>query len=315
VLAEIGAHLQPIERQLILSTNAGMLGFQGRFIELEQVLNETELSWVRKVELAPEEYYFMDPATHGLSMRMALQAATGRNKAFAKTCDEVIERLESIGPIGSLICMTMMIYSRYVAADWDALPSDLARFDATVSRIEGAAHYRNLSRLVAARMRTRAGDRAALDEVAEVMGGAEVEFALQHLPRYQMIAGDAHADVGDAETARAYYAQSLKGGPCGSQQWLRSEVLCRLGSLAAGVGSAAEAERLFVDALQTAQTQGASLFELRAALALARSGGDEALGALEKICDRLEEGGPDVVAARKLLAERAGPRRKLARRR
>jgi tetratricopeptide (TPR) repeat protein len=184
-----------------------------------------------------------------------------------------------------------------------------------VSRIEGAAHYRNLSRLVAARMRTRAGDRAALDEVAEVMGGAEVEFALQHLPRYQMIAGDAHADVGDAETARAYYAQSLKGGPCGSQQWLRSEVLCRLGSLAAGVGSAAEAERLFVDALQTAQTQGASLFELRAALALARSGGDEALGALEKICDRLEEGGPDVVAARKLLAERAGPRRKLARRR
>jgi tetratricopeptide (TPR) repeat protein len=313
VLAEIGPQLQPIERQLILSTNAGMLGFQGRFVELARVLDETELSWARQVELAPEEYYFMDPATHGLAMRLVLLVALGKHDDFARTCDRTIARLESIGPIGSLICMTMLIYARYVAGDWAAIPTDLARFDDNVSRIEGATHYRNLSRLVTARLRSRVGDRAAVEEVAEVMDGAEVEFALQHLPRYQMIAGDAYADLGEIETARAYYGETLKGGPYGSQQWLRSEVLRRLGDLAAGADAVDEARRLYLDALQTAQTQGAPLFELRAALALARLGGAESLAKLREVCGRFEEGGPDVAAARRFLAKRSDRRRKGAR--
>jgi class 3 adenylate cyclase len=302
VLEELGPDIEPVERALVRSTLLGMLEFQGRFIEMATVLKETELSWARQTELAPEEYYFMDPATHGLTGHMVLSLVNGCGPSWTAACDHVRARLDAMGPIGSVICVTMLIYINYVAGAWEAMPEELARFDDTISRIEGAAHYRNLSRLVAARLRTMAGHADALEEVANVMSGVDVQFAQQHLPRYQMIAGDAFADVGEAETARGYYTEALKGGRYGSQQWLRSEVLRRQGDLARPA-STDEARKLYMDALETARQQGALLFELRAALALAEIGGVEDQLVLRRVCDRFQEDGASLAEARRFLAE------------
>lgn len=213
--------------------------------------------------------------------------------------------------MGEVIGLTMLIYTRYLANDWEALPADLALFEEVVSRIEGAAHYLNLSRLVRARLETRVGVRSALTQVVEVMNASTVNFALQHLPRYQMIAGDAHADLGDAENARLYFNEALKGGPHGSQQWLKSELLRRLGDLAA-LTEPELARAFYTDAVSTAHSQQALLFELRAALAISRFRNDDGKGVeLRSICDRFEEEGDELTEAFAYLGE--APRREGAR--
>jgi class 3 adenylate cyclase/tetratricopeptide (TPR) repeat protein len=304
VLDDLGPHLTPVEHALIYDVCSSMLFWQGRFAEAAVAHEETRICWAEPINFAPEEYYFMDGAVQGVIAQMELMLVTGRYQAWLEARQDTSDRLETMSPMGAVICLTMLIYTRYVAADWESRPAELARFDAAISRIEGAAHYRNLSRLVGARLKTRGGYRAALDDVAAVMGGAEIAFALQHLPRYQMIAGDAYADAGEPDQARAYYEGSLKGGPHGSQQWLRSEVLRRLGDLAVKTFPL-DAERLYVQARGVARSQGALLFELRSSLSLARLGGTDALVELAEVCDRFSAPGPELEAARRFLDTQA----------
>jgi tetratricopeptide (TPR) repeat protein len=306
VLEDLAAQLTPIEQALIRSICAAMQFWQGRFAEATDAHESTRLCWAEPIELAPAAYYFMDGAVQGLITQMVLTLVKGQHQAWLAARQNTSQRLESMSPMGAVIGLTMLIYTRYVAGDWEALPLELARFDAAISRIEGAAHYRNLSRLVAARLATRAGDRAAPTSLSAAMGGAEVAFALQHLPRYQMIAGDAYADAGELDQARSYFQESLKGGPHGSQQWLRSEVLRRLGDLAAG-DARGEAERLYSEARDVARAQGALLFELRATFRLAQLSGGATVGELAAVCERFTESGPEVDAARRFLDQQAEP--------
>ncbi len=148
----------------------------------------------------------------------------------------------------------------------------------------------------------------AIDQILE---RPSVAFAMQHLPRYLMIAGDAHADAGNAERARICFDEALKGGQFGSQQWLRSELQRRVGDLALP----AEPEQAlahYEQALATAREQQALLFELRAAARLAplwreRGRAAKAAELLDAICTRFSEPCVELDEARQMAGELRGP--------
>jgi tetratricopeptide (TPR) repeat protein len=181
----------------------------------------------------------------------------------------------------------------------------------TISMIEGADYYMDQVRLVNARLDLLEGRSGVAETVDEIMSRPSVTFAKQHIPRYQLIAGDIHAGLGDHDRALAYYLEALQGGTFGSQQWLRSEVERRLGHLFKD-NNFTVSESYYRAALATAIKQRAVLFELRAGLALAtllnnHGRGDEAAELLAPICARVAEDGPDLTAARNFLEQASVP--------
>jgi tetratricopeptide (TPR) repeat protein len=303
---EIGAACDAVHKALICVSASTAHLFQGRFVDADRVLLETAaVHAVRGRELAPVEYYFMSQVAQTATTRMVLHLIAGHRQRWREACGEMCRDLEMIGPVGGVIGLTVIIYTRYVAGDWDELPADLALFEQTVSQIGGADHYLDLAHLVRARLETRSGQPDGLAWITRFMASEGVKFAKQHLPRYQMIAGDAHADLGDLDGARGQYLSALEGGPHGSQQWLRSEVQRRLGDLEAA-SNVDRARTWYEEARQTARAQASALFEIRAVLSLARlaqaEGRPDGIAILHEACERLDGDGPDFDAARALLA-------------
>ena len=286
------------EDALILGNLFVPLQFMGRISELEELLRRLDpyLDW-NKREIAPEEYYYLSPSSHVQSALLIVNLVTGRHHSWLETCQETRDLLKGMGVMGEVIGLTMLIYTRYVAGDWEGLKTDLSQFAGVHQRIEGAGYYLDLVRLVEARLATRSGDKAALEQIKSIMSSPAVAFAMQHLPRYQLIAGDAYVDVGDLESARGCFFEAAKGGPHGSQLWLRSELERRLGDLVAPTEPTV-AQGHYRRALDVARSQSALLFELRAALAIARlEVGVESDAELRAVCDRFTEDGPDLSEA------------------
>jgi class 3 adenylate cyclase len=126
---------------------------------------------------------------------------------------------------------------------------------------------------------------------------------------FQILAADAHHRMGDDGRAREYLTDAINGGaPGGQEQWLKAEALRRLGEIDAR-SDPAEAERRYREALAIAREQGALLWELRAAVALARLLGAPARAELQGVYDRFEEGfdQPDLMTAKALLDDLKAP--------
>jgi tetratricopeptide (TPR) repeat protein len=219
---------------------------------------------------------------------------------------EIEAGMVSMGPMGVVICLTVLIYRDILAEGWADLARHAQRLEEAVSEIEGATHFLDLVRLAKLLPAARSCQVEA-SAIAEAMARPSVAFAMQHAPRYLMIAGDALAALGARDSARANYTEALTGGPFGSQQWLRAELLRRLGDIAE---DDEVAEGFYHQALEVAAEQGATLFELRAAMGLARlwrgqGRPTEATSLLGAVCVRLNEEGPDLTEAKAMLAEDA----------
>ena len=200
------------------------------------------------------------------------------------------------------IAFTILIYTGYVLEEWDEVAGYIRQMSAVVSEMEGSAYYLELGQFMDLRIASRSGDRKAAAAVDALVNRPSVAFAKQHIPRYMMIAGDVHADLGNVAQARAYYAESLTGGSFGAQHWMDSEVQRRMGDLALSEGDAAQARTWYEAALATAQVQSATLFELRAALKLCAlpEAGHEAAELLPSICARFNGSCPEFEAAQAL---------------
>ncbi|HEY5106748.1 MAG TPA: adenylate/guanylate cyclase domain-containing protein [Caulobacteraceae bacterium] len=298
----------PVDIALVKSCAATPLSFMGRFAEAQIIATETYATLENAGPgLAPPEYYFMSPFTNPLCAGMTAMLPLGRLQSWARLCRKVSGELHNGASMGGVIGLTMLIYTRYLAGDWAGLGTDAARLAQAVSEIEGADYYLELVALAQARLASRAGAPAPVAVIDEILQRPSVSFAMQHLPRYLLIAGDIFADAGNHERAISCFEEALKGGPCGSQQWLRSELQRRIGDQAMHTDQA-WAERMYRQAMETARQQGALLFELRAALSLVRMSGErldqgEAIEMLRGLCDRFEEPCTELAEATALLSE------------
>ena len=311
VEAEVGPDTDALDRALIRSGMTTPLGFMGRFGDSDRINQETAgLIEQAGRKLAPPEYYYMSPVTQPRNAMLVNSLALGRLRTWAATCQTVEGELKVVGAMGAVICLTMLIYTRYLAADWKAVAEDTRRLRDAVSEIEGATHYLDLARLVEARLAVMSDGSDAGGAIDQILERPSVAFAMQHLPRYLMIAGDAHADAGNADRARICFEEALKGGPFGTQQWLRSELQRRVGDLAL-LSDPEQALAHYEEALATARDQQALLFELRAAMRLAplwrdRGRAAEAAELLDAICIRFSEPCVELDEARQMAGELRG---------
>ena len=140
----------------------------------------------------------------------------------------------------------------------------------------------------------------------------EARFAV----RFVGFLGDAATALGRAAQIREGLAEideALERFALSKERWLITDLLRSKGELLllqGGAATAASAEKLFREALETATELGALSWELRAATSLARlrcvqGRSAEALALLQPVYDRLTEGfgTPDVLAAKRLLDE------------
>ncbi len=296
---ELAPTADPVELALVKSSATTTLGYIGRFVESQMLLDETSAAMeAHGGALAPAEYHFMSPLVHSRCAMVINELVLGRAQSWAGACCKLRQGLRDMGSMGGVIGLTMSIYAHYLARDWAGVKADAAMLEQAISEIEGAAHYLDLVSLVRARIAVMEGGADAAAVIDLTVERPSYAFAMQHLPRYLMIAGDTHADAGRPERAQACYEEALKGGPHGSQQWLRSELLRRMGDLAAAASKSDAARARYEEALVVARGQGAVLFELRAALAVLRlSGEQERAGAAEvlaAVCARMPEPGPDL---------------------
>jgi tetratricopeptide (TPR) repeat protein len=278
----------------------------GRAVESKNIVDET-LPILEELgeDLAPEEYYFMSPLIVPGAAQLSNLLVLGRLEAWALSCNRLSGQFLTIRSMGGVIGLTMLIYTRYLARDWTGVRGDADLMARAISEIEGAEHYLDLVNLVHARLEAMSGVPAAAIAVDRIFERPSVTFAMQHRPRYLLIAGDTYTDTGADDRARACFEEALQGGPFGSQQWLRSELLRRLGDLVAKIDRC-EAESRYHEALGVARDQGALLFELRAALGLSelwRLDGRERDIArlLRPICSRFAEPCPDLAEAKAML--------------
>ncbi len=303
---ELAPAANAVERALLRACSASALVFMGRFLETEAVVDETSTVLdAAGNDLVPVEYYYLSQFAHTRITQMLINLISGRARSWVSNARTIGDELHDLGSMGGVIALTMLIYTHYIARDWAGVEAAAARMGRAISEIEGAAHYLDLITLVRARIAALDGGGGAAAVIDQTMERPSYAFAMQHLPRYLMIAGDAHADSGDPVRARACFEEALKGGPFGSQQWLRSELLRRLGDLALA-GDHGEAEARYQEALEVAREQGAVLFELRAALALARlphakRQARAAAELLASVCARMPEPGPDLEEATSFL--------------
>jgi predicted ATPase len=134
--------------------------------------------------------------------------------------------------------------------------------------------------------------------------------SLVWMPQYLGILALAYETAGRIEEALAQVGDALRIVDRTGERWFAAELNRYKGHLLLRQGSIAAAEELFCEALRIAQTQGAKLWKLRAAMSLARLRRDqgrcsEAGHLLKSAYGCFTEGfaTPDLEAARKLLEE------------
>ena len=167
--------------------------------------------------------------------------------------------------------------------------------------------FESHSALSQAFLRAESGDSAAIANFSRIDEATEVSKALAFLPFWRVEAGCHALALGlcDEAAQLAALAQKMMD-ETGENMW-RSN-LHRLNSeLARADGNGEDAERHLYDALAVARQQGANLFELRAAIDLARlmqeqERTDEAIAILKPVSDSIAEGDcPDDQAKAKEL--------------
>ena len=205
----------PIDEALVRSNLSTALGFMGRFDDARSIEEETTaVLEAMDRPVAPSEYYYLSPLVSPYNMGVLTSFMQGRVQSWRSRVRELESRLADLDPLGVVLGLTMLIYVRYLAADWGAVSSDARETrQKTVSQIEGAAYYLDLIRLAELRLEGLEGSADVEASVEEVMGRASVAFAMQHQPRYQMIAGDILAHAGNPGRARPYYLEAPEGRP------------------------------------------------------------------------------------------------------
>lgn len=303
-LASIEAKANRQERAIIEATIATPFCFMGRFTDVVQTYRQyADLIDDSASIVIPEEYFYMPPQAQLLAAIDFVSVAMAEWDLYAAARRTLLGGIRSYGPLGAIISLTVMIYAEYLRQDRELCLSDATAMAQAISEVEGAGYYTELVRLIRANVAVAKGDHAAVCEIGDIMNGVSTAFAKQHLPRYQLIAGDALAMAGDIDGARHHLAEALKGGPFGSQQCLRAEVLRRLGEICE---QSDEAEHWLRQARQTATDQAARLFELRATVSLARvltdqGRGAEAMALLEQTCGGDWQPFGELEAARAML--------------
>ncbi|MFC7477919.1 AAA family ATPase [Dankookia sp. GCM10030260] len=207
----------------------------------------------------------------------------------------------------------------WIAGD-AALLRERTRTLAALAAAEGFPHW-------AVRARAYEGWAAAAEgRAAEGVGLMEESLAAQRaagttllLPLFEAMLSDAHLLAGDAAAALSHAEEGLAIAARTGEAWFDAELRRRLSCvlLRLDPGDAGRAEAEFRRAIEIARSQGARLFELRAARDLARllrdlGGAAAARDLLAPVYASFTEGFgfPDLVEARALLRELgAAPRR------
>jgi DNA-binding SARP family transcriptional activator/predicted ATPase len=159
-------------------------------------------------------------------------------------------------------------------------------------------YYLSWTPIIGGWAQARAGNQAGLDKMRAGLAALQATGANLRLPYYLMLLGRACRDAGRRDEAMSYVGQGL--AVCGSsgEQWVQSELERVKGDLLLDARSQREARASYHAALRTAREQGALVFELRAAKALACLG--NANEQVREVLARFEEGfeTADYVAAR-----------------
>ena len=58
--------------------------WQGRFADATVAQEQTRICWEEPRKLAPDDYYFMDPAVQGLIAQMELALVKGQHEAWGE---------------------------------------------------------------------------------------------------------------------------------------------------------------------------------------------------------------------------------------
>jgi len=251
-------------------------------------LNRDVLSW-----------YAYDPDVMARNTLVALLWLEGKpDSAVALASENAARALEAGNEnLTSIVLADGPCLTAVMVGDETAAEGYLELLDASLRR-GGASGLARWTKSVRALLAARRGD--AGPGLAFLSEGFDIQNA--HPRRVNMLAGLAEAlgDAGAAESARRVADTLLEGVQRTGQLWIVGEVqrvraqLCDNGD---------EARSLLEFALDTARTQGALAWELRAATSLARRWPEAARPLLARVLQNFTEGHQtrDVIAAREAL--------------
>lgn len=153
--------------------------------------------------------------------------------------------------------------------------------------------------------RVRNGLADGLEQMRDGLAALRATGANLRAPYYLTLLAQACRESGRLDEGLAYAEEALAVGSAGGEAWVKSELERIKGDLLLDCGLARQAEEHYRAALRTAREQGALIFELRAAVALARIGATHEAAA---VYSRFQEGfdTADLAQARSVFAATAG---------
>jgi class 3 adenylate cyclase len=298
----------------------GMLDwFGGRFDRASHQLEEAgaEVDLVGREEEV--ESSWLNPMDPKVSIHTHLALARFVRGDFAGADHQLDEAARGAaalpfpqGPFSTSYLLSFMGWMRLEAGDYDEADAVVARLTALAEQhgFDSWTLVAVTENTTAQALRARdadAPDPGALAGHAAMMEGfiaAWSQFDLKlMLPFYWTSLGTVVAAMGDTDAARSHYASSLALAESTGMHFYDAETRRRASRLATDPGDARDG---LLDAIATARTQGAHLFELRAALDLYRLDPDAFETDLDAATGRFgrDIACRDVVAARAALAAR-----------
>ena len=299
--AELGEGGDPTARAILSDAMASSALFIGRYREARASAREAADAFALiKAGGATADYFLETPfITASVGALTLANLACADLPGFFAGMDALAAEADAHGPNGAVLACTLLVLGRYLVGDQPALAPEVERLVATIHATGGYHISSTFSDLVGALCRVIGGEAVSADQIDQML---QVRVALGlHLALHQMIAADVETLSGRDARAEDFLRAALEGGPFGCEQWLRGEVLRRLGAVVARRDPAAGAQVL-ADAVAAAADQGAAFYELRALQAqvrLQRRRGmaDPARAAEDRLSDRLRAAVPPADAA------------------
>jgi DNA-binding SARP family transcriptional activator len=186
---------------------------------------------------------------------------------------------------------------------------ELAAAAAAICHKNGFRYYLSWTPIVRGWARARKG--ALTEGLAEMLDGfaaLKATGAMLRGPYYLALMAETYREMGELEQGWNCLTEAFALGQRSKETWFKPELDCIKGDILLDRGDKAEAEACYREAFRMAGDIGTLFFELRAAMRLARLGGNSAQRAkvvaqLRATYGKFDEGfnTPDLVEARELL--------------
>jgi predicted ATPase len=191
------------------------------------------------------------------------QALTKSDAALANA-----QRLSNPAFVAASLSLVMPLHT--LIGD-TATPSRWADQLASVAGEQGFAHWRGVGAIYRGWAKVKSGDVAdGLSLMRSGTAAFRATGAMLWMPHFIALRADAHEIAGQVEEALALLNDALEVVERIGERWLEAELNRQKGRLLLRQGHPEAGEELYYKALSIARAQGAKLWELRAAVSLAR---------------------------------------------